>query len=197
MGLICNMLTARGDKYCIYLHSSSNNTHKRPLHAQVTSAVAWGHSRSHISHLPHSHISISFKGSSRDSPRCFPTDIKLQERRWWGVKASPDAFSSTNTVIHRSQDCSQQLVALQEESSSFYREFLGNGRRKRGSFLCCTRGKGPAPCNAWLKPETLSRAHRPSYNKLICALSPLHQNTLGCCNPDVEQGHSWGLKKTS
>ena len=41
------MLTAHGDKYYIYLHLSSNSSHKWPLRAQVMSAVARGYSGSH------------------------------------------------------------------------------------------------------------------------------------------------------
>lgn len=185
MGLISNVPTAHSDKYYIYLHLSSNSTHKWPLRGQVTSAVAWGYSRSHTT--------FQFITSS--------VWAKLQRRRWKVTASLSHALRAANP---RSADggefkrvathfflWTQWFTQPKGEHYCWERkflilreEFLANGRTERGALTpLAHEGKGSnsaAPDqNRELEPghpavqvNTLRGGHRPLCNELLSCPSP-------------------------
>lgn len=210
MGLISNMPTAHRDKYYIYLHLSSNSTHKWPLRGQVTSAVAWGYSRSHTI--------FQFITSS--------VWAKLQRRRWKVRASLSHALRAANP---RSADGGEfKRVATHfflwtqwftQPKGEHYRrerrkflilreEFLANGRTEACSLPWHTRGKDPTlqhptemensspgtrPCR-WTPPVGVTD------RSVIICIMPFGlsvQTFQAWHNPDMEQGLSWGPNKTS
>lgn len=200
MGLISDTLTAHGDKYYIYLHLSSNSTHKWPISAQVMSAVARGYSRSRTTFQ----FLTSFVWA------------KLQRRQWKFTAWLSHALRAANPSSADSGEFKRvatRFFFFYEHNDSpkpgllrgaccfwggkflilLREEFLANDRTERGMLIpLAHEGKGSnSAVPGWsreLEPghpaeqvNTLSRGHQPLRNELLSCPFPFWSKHFGLC----------------